>query len=333
MPTNGTTNNKYKVDTTKYSVRLETAKVEILKKAYGEDSITKILDTLINEKIEGTFKKPVTLRAPTGKIGGKHYLKHKLIEMMPKHEVYLELFGGAGHVLFAKPFEMSKIEIFNDIDSRLINMFKTMKDKPMELREAILSIPCSRELFNELKKATDEGLSDVERAAKYFYLVKNSFYGMPNGGFRGSDKINTPQNIKNVASAMYWISERLQNIVIENLDWKWALRKYGDNPDTLIFADVPYIVENKPKGIYEAPFTMKDHKELAERLHQCKAKVMLTHYDNPVYNDLYKDWRKVSIETFKGSGKVTERQVTDADGNIIIKRMKSRVVENVYLNY
>lgn len=51
-------NNKYREPTTKYSIRLENSKVNLLKDLYHEESITKLIETLIDEKISNTLTKP-----------------------------------------------------------------------------------------------------------------------------------------------------------------------------------------------------------------------------------------------------------------------------------
>ncbi|GHO88071.1 DNA adenine methylase [Dictyobacter formicarum] len=55
-------------------------------------------------------------KKPFAWYGGKAALTPLLVSLLPGHQVYCEVFGGSGALLFGKP--LSRIEIFNDIDIR-----------------------------------------------------------------------------------------------------------------------------------------------------------------------------------------------------------------------
>lgn len=61
-------------------------------------------------------------------IGGKKFLRKQILEQFPdeKLEKYIEVFGGAGWILFSKD-RHAKIEVFNDINHDLINLFRCVK--------------------------------------------------------------------------------------------------------------------------------------------------------------------------------------------------------------
>ncbi|GER92693.1 hypothetical protein A45J_0411 [hot springs metagenome] len=58
-------------------------------------------------------------------IGGKRILAKTIISMMPEHHCYVEVFGGAGCVLFRK--KPSQVEVWNDLNSNLVNLFMVVK--------------------------------------------------------------------------------------------------------------------------------------------------------------------------------------------------------------
>lgn len=68
------------------------------------------------------------LKPPLKWYGGKQYLASKLVHLIPPHHTYVEVFGGAAALLFAKPPELSQIEVLNDIDSGLINFYRVLRD-------------------------------------------------------------------------------------------------------------------------------------------------------------------------------------------------------------
>lgn len=83
-------------------------------------------------------------------VGGKSKMANQLISMFPKHNSYIEVFGGAAHVLFSKPF--SKMEVLNDLDGHLMNFWKIVKYRHQELIDSFKYILSSRELFMEYKR-------------------------------------------------------------------------------------------------------------------------------------------------------------------------------------
>lgn len=60
-------------------------------------------------------------------IGGKRILAKTIISMMPEHHCYVEVFGGAGWVLFRKT--PSEVEVWNDLNSDLVNLFRIVRNK------------------------------------------------------------------------------------------------------------------------------------------------------------------------------------------------------------
>lgn len=326
---------KYKVKTTKYSIRLEDAKVSLLKETYGVDSITELIDRLIDERIRGILPEPKKIKSPILRIGGKSFIADKLVELMPEHKVYCEVFAGASHLLFSKDPSVSKLEIINDKENNIVNLFEVIRDNPMELRAELLKMPCSRQYYNSLKKSLSEPPRDkVQRAAIYFYLVRNSYFGSISSGWRATNKNNTPKTIQRIADELYWISERLKKTIIESSDWRYILTKYGRDSNSFLFVDQPYIgIKGKKTGLYEIPFTVSDARELAKRLNELPAKIMVTHYPNKLIEKYYEGWRRVEIQTFKAAGKVIENEIVDASGNIIKTRNKPRATEIVFMNY
>lgn len=324
--------NKYKTRTHKYSVRLEVAKVNLLKEQYGIESFTELIETLIDEKIEGVLPPPKKVRSPIIRIGGKSLISDRLVELMPEHKLYVDVFGGAAHVLLAKEPDISRLEVFNDKSGDIVNLFEVIRDRPLDLRERILQMPSSRKYFNKLK-SLPAPKDKVERAAVYFYLVRNSFYGDPRSGWKATNKNNTAKTIKRIADEIYWVSERLRKVTLECMDWKYILNKYGKYEDAFLFVDPPYIIHGKKHGLYDIPFGVKENRELAKRLKELPCKVMVTHYDNKLFNSFYKGWRVEQIKTYKAAGAIIASKIKDDQGNIITAREKPKVIENVFMNY
>lgn len=317
---------KYKVKTSKHSVRLEDAKVAILKEQLGENSITQILERIIDERIEGSLEEPSKIKSPIIRIGGKSKIAEQLVALMPEHKTYVDVFGGAFHVLFAKPERLSKNEIINDKYDELINFFRVVRDQPYDLREKILEMPKSRTFYEELKEVQFE--SPLDKAYRFYYLIRNSRNGSIEMGFDVNLRSNWRQMQERIADELPFVSKRLKNVMIENGTWQRTLKRYGNNPDNLLFIDPPYLIENKRDGLYELPFDLRDTRELAKRLKDLPCKIMVTHYENPRYEKYFDGWSCKKIEVAKTSGQATSKGTEQA-----IERKKPRETEVVYMNY
>lgn len=74
-------------------------------------------------------------------------LRNKIIEKFPNHVGrYIEVFGGAGWVLFGRD-RHAPMEVYNDADGRLVNLFRVVKYHPKALQEELEFVLNSREVF------------------------------------------------------------------------------------------------------------------------------------------------------------------------------------------
>lgn len=221
-------------------------------------------------------------------IGGKKLLRKSIIENFPVGggtDRYIEVFGGAGWVLFGK--EPHKLEVFNDIDGELINLYRCIKYHPEALQKELEYMLVSRELFYENRDKNLKGLTDIQRAARYFYIIKVSF---------GADKDSFGCNKRNMINAVEYLSkvtERLKNVVIENEDFADLIKVY-DRPKALFYCDPPYY---KTEKYYTATeFKEEQHVQLRNVLSNIKGKFILTYNDCDYVRELYKDCNIKEIE-------------------------------------
>ncbi len=140
-----------------------------------------------------------------GWIGGKSHLKNQIISLIPDDCTrYIEVCGGAGWVLFGKDKNKKQMEVFNDIDGDLINLYRQIKYNCTELQYEIDWIQ-SRELFNQYRYEIENKieLTDLQRAVRYLYLIKCSF-----GSNRNSFATAT-KSIINIVDELSAYKERL----------------------------------------------------------------------------------------------------------------------------
>ena len=83
------------------------------------------------------------MNSPIGWIGGKRALRQEIITRFPQDGVgrYIEVFFGAGWVFFGRKKVPGQLEVINDKDGELVNLFRCINDwKMLQSRIEILSI-------------------------------------------------------------------------------------------------------------------------------------------------------------------------------------------------
>lgn len=231
-----------------------------------------------------------------GWIGGKKLLRKEIISRFPKEgiERYIEVFGGAGWVLFGKEKHAS-MEVFNDANGDLINLYRCVKYHCAELQRELLFIFNSRELFEDfLAQYKVRGMTDIQRAARFFMIIRMS-YGSDCRSY-GCIKKDTTLILKYLEK----IQQRLSGVIIENRDFEDLIKTY-DRANALIYLDPPYYGTEK---YYQAQFTTDDHIRLNNALKNVKGKFLLSYNDCELIRELYKDF---NIEEIERNSNLTNR--------------------------
>jgi DNA adenine methylase len=230
-------------------------------------------------------------------MGGKHRLVPQLVALLPKDtHCYVEVFGGSGAVLLNKP--PSPVEVFNDIDNELVNLFMTVRDHPTQFIRAVQSLPYSRILRDDWRTQFYRGRwprNRVERAVRYYYLVRCSFFGHIDKGWRFALKTDEAARLYNCVGEVEEIAQRLAHVHIDHKDFRACIQSY-DRPDTGYYLDPPYF-GSVPyrKGI--PPFTETDHVDLARILTKVHGRWLLTYNDHPRIRELYKGFEIFEVVT------------------------------------
>lgn len=217
--------------------------------------------------------------------GGKSLLAKKIIGEFPSNvERYVEVFGGGGSVLFAKD-KHANLEVYNDANSDLVNLFRCMKYHREELEREIDGYINSREVFQEIKYRLEHGIgfTDIQRAGMFFVKIKISF------GTNGQDFCCHKKNLS--TDRFMEISQRLKNVVVENKDFENLIKVY-DRPNALFYCDPPYHTTEK---YYDVQFTESDHLRLKNTLDHIKGKFVLSYNDDEFIHDLYKNYTIINV--------------------------------------
>jgi DNA adenine methylase len=213
----------------------------------------------------------------------------KLLPLIPEHTCYLEVFGGAAALLLNKP--PSPIEVLNDLDGELVNLFEVIRDDVDAFLKRADFLLYSRELYQrwqrDLEKGTVPG-DRVERAVRFWYVIRSAFGAHPDKGwaFQRARPRNSAAVIQNALTNIRVIHERLKSVEIDHLDFRGCI-KNRDAQSTFLYLDPPYLdTEQYRVGM----FSLDDHRALAEILHNAKSKWLLTIGDHPDIRKLYGDF-------------------------------------------
>lgn len=244
------------------------------------------------------------IKSPINWYGGKYYMSKKITNIFPKHKIFVEGFGGAGHIILQK--ESSEIEVYNDIHEGLYLLFKILRDeeKSHKLIKQLQLTPYSRQEFLNCKDWIDDE-NDIEKVRKFYILTMQSV-GSAGKGWSYSKNLSrrgmsstVSKWLGNIDKNMVDVIERLREIQIENLDILKLIKKY-DNENTLFYLDPPYVKDSRvSKEAYKYEMDNEDHEKLIDSLLNIKGKVILSGYMNKIYKRLEDNgWKNVFLGDF-----------------------------------
>jgi DNA adenine methylase len=237
-----------------------------------------------------------------------------LLEAIPPHTRYVEVFGGSVELLLAKP--RSHEEIYNDVNGYLVNLFMQVRDNPEKVQERLQWLPNSRDIYEKWARDFRNGVAPsdpIEQAARYYYVLCCQFAGRLYAGWAIGRVSWKPKRIQKLVK----ISSRLQDVLLECSDFRKVLETW-DSGDCFMFLDPPYL----ETASYRQGFTKQDHMDLAERLRELKARWILTINDHYLVKKLYRGLNIRSYLTQLSSQKVEKNQHRGQLRNMIISNFK-----------
>jgi DNA adenine methylase len=244
----------------------------------------------------------------------------EILKYFPNHSCFVDVFGGAGSILFTK--NRSRVEIYNDINSFLVSFFLCIisERKTEQVLERLEMLPYSRQIshgFVDLYRLNSNELSDIDKAVIVFYMCNTVFSGnISKRSFSHSkltsNRIRVAENkVVKLRKYSERLRKRLKGVCIENLEW-WRVIELYDGKDTLFYLDPPYIPEttaartNSDIG-YTDKFDIKDHKMLVNIILRSKGMFVLSGYKHPVYDRLVNRYRWKSISYVVKSSAAREK--------------------------
>lgn len=209
-------------------------------------------------------------------IGGKRRLADRIFPLFPRHSCYVEPFAGGAALYFLRPVP-AEVEVLNDINGDLVNLYRVVQHHLEEFVRQFKWALSSRQVFKWLQETRPETLTDIQRAARFYYLQQSAFGGRVDGQSYGTATTQPPGlNLLRIEEALSAAHLRLSNTYIEHLPWQDCIRRY-DRPHTLFYMDPPYW---QTEG-YGVPFGLEQYEEMAELLGQVRGKAIISLNDHP----------------------------------------------------
>jgi DNA adenine methylase len=215
-------------------------------------------------------------------IGGKRRLADRLIPLFPPHECYVELFCGGAALYFLRPVP-APVEIINDVNGELTNLYRVVQHHLEEFVRQFKWAISSRQVFKWHQETKPATLTDIQRAARFYYLQHHSFGGRVVSQSFGTATTAPAINLLRIEESLSAAHLRLANgTTVENLPWAECLARY-DRPHTFFYADPPYW---QTEG-YGVPFPFEEYEALANAMRTCKGKMMVSINDHPQIREAF----------------------------------------------
>jgi DNA adenine methylase len=247
------------------------------------------------------------INAPFGYFGSKNKIALQLCNELPPHNCWVEAFCGSAALTLRK--RQAPIEIINDIDDEIVNVFQQLRTSQRELCEQVFLTPyAEKELINARNRIAIEKLTALEKARRFLVqsmMAINGVFGEERGGFSYSDSYSRNgrdarvNRWYNLPVRLIPVVERLKSVRITHEDARKLLEKYLYRPATLIYLDPPYFTD-RTNGYNKEANDEHFHKELLKIANKANCMIFISGYESELYNSLLsseKGWRKKKIVT------------------------------------
>jgi len=242
------------------------------------------------------------MRGPLAYIGGKRALAKQIIDIFPKHTTYVEAFAGGAQVFFKK--EPSKVEVLNDLDGEMVNFFRVCQQHYEELIRYLRFVVGSRKWFDLLLDTDPAKLTDIQRAARQLYLLKNSYAGrVRSPNYRWSISQPPSFNPERIPEVIEETHKRLARVQIECLPYEKVLAHF-DSPSTLFYLDPPYY----ERKLYKFTLDPEDFRKMAELLGKLRGNFVLSLNDVPEVRNIFKAFTIKGIDLAYTAQKIAGRR-------------------------
>lgn len=237
-------------------------------------------------------------------LGGKRRLADHLIPRFPAHKCYVEVFAGGAALYFLRP--PAEVEVINDINGELVNLYRVVQRHLEEFVRQFKWALTSRQVFKWLQDTPTAPLTDIERAARFFYLQQHAFGGKVQGQTFGTATTAPPVNLLRIEEQLSAAHVRLASTTIEHLHWRDCMQRY-DRPHSFFYLDPPYW---ETEG-YGVDFPFSEYEAMAEVMRGLQGKAMISLNDHPAIRECFAGLHMESLDIsyqVGGGGRAVDRK-------------------------
>lgn len=241
--------------------------------------------------------RPVQPVAPW--LGGKRALARRISERIAAtpHTRYVEPFVGMGGVFFRRP-SRPKLEVINDVNRDVVTLFRILQRHYQQLLDVLKFQLYSRADFDRLRATPADQLTDLERAARFLYLQKIGFGGM--GRNFGVDYSRPRWSLSKLEPMLEAVHERLEDVLIECLDFGTCIERYDSRPGALFYCDPPYWGHTDDYG--KDIFSPADFERLRGLLDGLQGRFILSLNDRPEVREMFAGFEMEEVTLHYGAG-------------------------------
>lgn len=230
--------------------------------------------------------------------GSKWNLSRKLVKMIPEHHTYCEPYAGSMALLFTK--DPSPIEVVNDLDSDVVNLFQCIQQDSERLARLVMTTPYSREVYDSQFSGSGYA-SRYQRAAGFLikcwqghgFRISGEKVGWKND-VQGRERAYALWNWYRLPEWIIEVAERLRMVQIEHRPALEVIWRF-DYDNVFMYLDPPYLLKTRSAKQYAHEMTENDHKELLENITQSKAKIMISGYASELYDNVLEGWKRMEF--------------------------------------
>lgn len=264
----------------------------------------------LSRAVRATKTRSKSARSAFGYFGSKQRLAARIAKMLPPHNAWVEAFCGSAAVTMVK--KPAQIEVLNDADTQIVNVFRQLREHSAELMRLVELTPYAREEFQESYRRP-KAANDLEQARRFLVAAMmtvngamgSNGQGVRHSGFSYSQAYSRKGQEARVSrwnslpGRLKGVVQRLKHVRIENKDARDLFRMFLYRPATLVYLDPPYLMDRDTR--YKVDANEKAfHEDLLELCCRAKCMVLVSGYDNPLYNSVLTrraGWERTTIKT------------------------------------
>lgn len=239
--------------------------------------------------------------------GSKWRLARRIAALLPPHTTYLEPFFGSGAVFFVK--QPSRLETINDLDGRVVNLFRALRERPAELARAVALTPWARAEY-EAVYALPPSADPVEEARRFLVrcwqshgsrIDRRNAWRHGTGGGRARPRAYTGE-WAGLGGRLLATAARLRDAQIECRPALELLARHA-HAGCLVYADPPYPLATRGDLFYACEMTDADHRALLDALRAHPGPVVVSGYACALYDDALAGWRRETLAATAEGGR------------------------------